>query len=105
MKKQDKNKLRLWQDRLKTNEAAYDGETSRMDEREALYAGTNEMRPIVQGERKTKAVHVRNICAEIIEAHHSPARSHTRRVSSTPIRSRWARSPATSGWSDDSSQR
>ena len=45
MKKQDKNKLRLWQDRLKTNEAAYDGETSRMDEREALYAGTNEMRP------------------------------------------------------------
>lgn len=68
MKKQDKNKLRLWQDRLKTNEAAYDGETSRMDEREALYAGTNEMRPIVQGERKTKAVHVRNICAEIIEA-------------------------------------
>ena len=35
MKKQDKNKLRLWQDRLKTNEAAYDGETSRMDEREA----------------------------------------------------------------------
>ena len=68
MKKQDKNKLRLWQDRLKTNEAAYDGETSRMDEREALYAGTNEMRTIVQGERKTKAVHVRNICAEIIEA-------------------------------------
>lgn len=67
MKKQDKNKLRLWQDRLKTNEAAYDGETSRMDEREALYAGTNEMRPIVQGERKKKAVHVRNICAEIIE--------------------------------------
>ena len=61
-------KLRLWQDRLKTNEAAYDGETSRMDEREALYAGTNEMRPIVQGERKTKTVHVRNICAEIIEA-------------------------------------
>lgn len=68
MKKQDKNKLRLWQDRLKTNEAAYDDETGRMDEREALYAGTNEMRPIVQGERKTKAVHVRNICAEIIEA-------------------------------------
>ena len=28
MKKQDKNKLRLWQDRLKTNEAAYDGELS-----------------------------------------------------------------------------
>ena len=68
MKKQDKSKLRLWQDRLKTNEAAYDSETGRMDEREALYAGTNEMRPIVQGERKTKTVHVRNICAEIIEA-------------------------------------
>lgn len=66
--KKDRNKLRLWQERLKTNEAAYDAETAKMDRREELYAGTKEMRPIVQGERKTKAVHVRNICAELIEA-------------------------------------
>jgi len=67
-KKKDKEKLRLWQDRLAANEAAYEAEKGRMDEREALYAGTNELRPIVQGERKRKAAHVRNICAEIIEA-------------------------------------
>ena len=67
-KKQDKGRLRLWQERLKTNEAAYQSEIDRMDEREALYAGTNALRPIVQGERKTKTAHVRNICAEIIEA-------------------------------------
>lgn len=66
--KKDRNKLRLWQERLKTNEAAYDAETAKMDRREELYAGTNELRPIVQGERKTKTVHVRNICAELIEA-------------------------------------
>lgn len=66
--KKDKNKLRMWQDRLKTNEAAYNDELSRMDSREALYAGSKALRDIVQGERTTKAVHVRNICAELIEA-------------------------------------
>ncbi len=68
MKKTDKNKLRLWQDRLQTNEAAYQEEIDKMDGREELYAGQKTLRPIVQGERKTQAVHVRNICAELIEA-------------------------------------
>lgn len=68
MKKTDKNKLRLWQDRLQTNEAAYQDEIDKMDGREELYAGQKTLRPIVQGERKTQAVHVRNICAELIEA-------------------------------------
>lgn len=68
MKRADKDKLRLWQDRLQTNEAAYDSELSKMDFREGLYAGQRELVPIVQGERKKQAVHVRNICAELIEA-------------------------------------
>ena len=68
MNKTDKKKLRLWQDRLQTNEAAYNDELGKMDGREELYAGQKTLRPIVQGERKTQAVHVRNICAELIEA-------------------------------------
>lgn len=68
MKKTDKSKLHLWQDRLQTNEAAYQDEIDKMDGREELYAGQKTLRPIVQGERKTQAVHVRNICAELIEA-------------------------------------
>lgn len=67
-KKQDKSKLRLWQERLKANETAYAAETARMDQREALYTGTKTLRPMVPGDAKTTAAHVRNICAELIEA-------------------------------------
>jgi len=67
-KKADQTKLHLWQERLKSNESAYDGEISRMDEREALYRGTDELKTIVAGERKKTTPHVRNICAELIEA-------------------------------------
>ena len=68
MKKTDRKKLYLWQERLKKNQSAYQSETDQMDDREALYRGSNEVRSIVQGERKTKTPHVRNICAELIEA-------------------------------------
>ena len=64
----DKQKLRLWQERLAKNQTAYDGEVSKMDNREALYRGANTMRAIVTGERKTKTAHVRNICSELIES-------------------------------------
>ena len=62
------DKLRMWQERLATNEAAYQSELELMDKREALYKGDRKLRDIVQGERKTEAVHVRNIVAEMIEA-------------------------------------
>ncbi len=61
-------KLTMWQSRLKTNEAAYQNELDKMDHREALYLGDHDMTPIVVGERKTETPHVRNICAELIEA-------------------------------------
>lgn len=67
-RKTDKQKLALWQDRLAQNQSAYEGEAARMDEREALYKGKNDLRAIVEGERKKKTPHVRNICAELIEA-------------------------------------
>lgn len=66
--KTDKNKLRLWQERLSKNETAYKGETDLMDDREAFYKGNDEIKPLVRDARKKKTPHVRNICAELIEA-------------------------------------
>ena len=67
-KKTDKNKLRLWQERLAKNVSAYDAEVSKMDDRETRYLGTDAISPIVKGDKKEKTPHVRNICAELIEA-------------------------------------
>lgn len=66
--KKSNDKLRLWQERLEKNESAYEGEYAKMDAREALYAGSSTLRPMVTGERRKKTPHVRNLCAELIEA-------------------------------------
>ena len=68
MKKQDEKKLRIWQERLSVNEAAYEDEENRMAQREALYMGSHTISPIVAKDKKTETPHVRNICAELIEA-------------------------------------
>lgn len=68
MQKADKKKLALWQERLRRNESAYEGEIAKMDEREELYQGRSELRAITEGQRKKKTPHVRNICAELVEA-------------------------------------
>ena len=47
MKKRDKDRLRLWQDRLGRANAAYEPELSKMDGREELYQGCSRIRPIV----------------------------------------------------------
>ena len=62
------DKLTMWQDRLRTNEAAYQAELDRMDEREALYQGSRKYRDVIPGDRTVAATHVRNICAELIES-------------------------------------
>ena len=67
-KKTDKTKLRIWQERLAKNQAAFDGEVAKMDAREELYRGSDALRAMVRGDRKDKTPHVRNICAELIEA-------------------------------------
>lgn len=66
--KKDKEKLRLWQERLSRNESAYEAEKTLMDGREALYRGKRQITPIVKGERTNETPHVRNICAELVEA-------------------------------------
>lgn len=66
--KADKDKLRLWQDRLARNESAYEPERARMDGREGLYQGDRTLRAMVSGERRRETPHVRNICAELVEA-------------------------------------
>ena len=68
MRKQDEQKLRLWQERLSVNESAYEDEQARMTLREELYAGSSTIRAIVAKDQKTETPHVRNICAELIEA-------------------------------------
>ena len=67
-KKTDKEKLRLWQERLSRNDAAYSAEEAKMNGREALYRGSDKIKPVVENPKIKKTPHVRNICAEIIEA-------------------------------------
>ena len=67
----NREKLEMWQERFGNAKAAYDGELSKMDEREALYRGSNNIRGITRNAKKNQKVttpHVRNICAELIEA-------------------------------------
>ena len=66
--KNDLKKLRMWQERLSRNEAAYQETLDKMDAREAMYAGADELKPLTRGERMERTPHVRNICTEIIEA-------------------------------------
>lgn len=63
-------KLRLWQDRLAQSDREWGQEVARMDEREALYNGSDVLKPLVKGDQKNKmgkATHVRNIIFENIE--------------------------------------
>lgn len=67
-RKTDKQKLELWQGRLAVNQSAYQSRFDRMDEREALLSGDEKVKPVVEGDRRRDTPHVRNICAELIEA-------------------------------------
>ena len=64
------DKLDLWKRRLKANDEAYGAEEALMDGREALYRGSDEIRPIVAKDRarERETPHVRNLCAEMIES-------------------------------------
>ena len=71
--KQDKNRLRLWQDRLTAAEKAIEGERARMSRREKLYEGDHTIygtggRVQADGEGGVReATHVRNVCFEMVE--------------------------------------
>jgi len=66
--KTDMQKLAMWQHRLADNRSKYAVEEAKMDTREALYRGIDTVTPMVPGDKTTKAPHVRNICAEMIES-------------------------------------
>lgn len=66
-------KLAMWQERLARSNQAFGDETARMDEREKLYNGDNELKPLVVGDahkdgRWKRTSHVRNIVFENIES-------------------------------------
>ncbi len=63
-----RERLEMWKERLARAMTAYESERAKMDEREALYRGKKEIKSITRNGRKLKAPHVRNICAELIEA-------------------------------------
>lgn len=63
--------LRTWQERLAYADREYSDEVAKMDERDRLYNGSDELRPLVSTDRmnkKDKATHVRNIIFENIES-------------------------------------
>ena len=68
MAKKDLKKLRVWQERLKRNEAAYSGEFSRFETRKKLYDGVHDLKPVVRDGKVKTTAHVRNLCAELIES-------------------------------------
>ena len=61
-------KLSLWKERAERSESAYAAELARMDERESLYAGDDRTVPVVERQKAGRTAHVRNLCAELIEA-------------------------------------
>lgn len=62
------DKLRLWQQRLHNNDSAYQDQEAKMEAREELYKGSDRIRPLTGKARARETPHIRNICAELIEA-------------------------------------
>lgn len=70
-KKTDAAKLAEWQKRLSESDEYWDSERTKMDQREALFNGTNVLKPMVDAEKDSgtkKTSHVRNIVFENIES-------------------------------------
>ena len=70
--KKAEEKLKLWHQRLAQSNAAYSAEYTRMDRRERIYNGDDQLRPLVPGDTRRdgsprKTSHVRNIVFENIE--------------------------------------
>ena len=68
MRRKDFDRLRMWQERFARNQTAYAPQIERMQGREKLYKGDTAIREIVRNDKTTTASHVRNLCAELIEA-------------------------------------
>lgn len=71
--RKENEKLRQWQRRLTEGDLAYAPEVAKMNEREAVYSGLDELEPLVPGDtgkdgEKLRTSHVRNITFENIES-------------------------------------
>lgn len=69
----ENEKLRLWQERLSVGDTAYAPEVEKMNDREAVYCGSDVLEPLVPGDTKDdgspkRTSHVRNIIFENIES-------------------------------------
>ncbi len=67
-KKQDAQRLTLWQTRYAHNKRAYQKELDKMDRREALYEGTKAIKGAPGATKVQPAEHVRNVIGELIES-------------------------------------
>ena len=75
-KKEDKNRIKLWQERLRKNEAAMATEHAMMKKRAALYDGTRDIDKVPGAKSEgpaDKASGVRNIVAELVESQVDPS--------------------------------
>lgn len=73
MKNDNQERLELWKSRLAQSDAAFEPEVAKMDSREKLYNGNNELKPLVPGDTQRdgtmkRTSHVRNIIFENIES-------------------------------------
>lgn len=68
MAMKNKNKLRMWQDRLHHNESRWSEFSDKFDERETLVKKTYDLKKCCDGDTAKKTFHVRNICFELIES-------------------------------------
>ncbi len=68
MKRQDKDRLQHWQDRVASAKSSWAAERDKMDERERQYSGSRKLRKLVENDPLKESGHVYNITAENIES-------------------------------------
>lgn len=64
----ENKKLDRWKRTVSADEVSYSDYISKMTERDALYEGSHEISKIIENQKITLTYHLRNICAELIEA-------------------------------------
>lgn len=68
MKRQDREKLEYWKEKIASAKGSWEAERAKMDRREMQYAGDRELRKLVPKDKVTESQHVYNITAENIES-------------------------------------
>lgn len=66
--KQNQERLDYWKRRVARSKSAWEGQRAKMDEREAVYRGSRDIRPLTPADKCLETQHVWNITAENIES-------------------------------------